>query len=151
MEFPESSKKGLRFQIQKDVANGVEVIVGLKHDPTFGPVLLFGAGGELAELVEDKNIRILPVDRTRVVDLVARSKVFKLLQNAPGEPPYALDKLYDLIIKFTQIVPMIPEASDIEINPVIVTQNDVWAVDAKILLAGATIKKVPYPNSIPQL
>jgi acetyl coenzyme A synthetase (ADP forming)-like protein len=146
IEFPESGKKGLRFQIQKDVVNGVEVIVGLKHDPTFGPVLLFGAGGELAELVEDKNIRILPVDRARVVDLVTRSKVFKLLQNTTGEPPFALDKLYDLIIKFTQIVPMIPQASDIEINPVIVTQNDVWAIDVKILLAGVTIKKGIAPK-----
>jgi len=145
-EFPESVKKGLRFQIQKDVANGVEVIVGLKHDPTFGPVLLFGAGGELAELVEDKNIRILPVDRTRVIELVGRSKVIKLLKSAQGEPPYALDKLYDLIIKFTQIIPMIPEASDIEINPVIVTQNDVWAVDVKILLAGVTVKKGVSPK-----
>lgn len=145
-EFPESVKKGLRFQIQKDVVSGVEVIVGIKHDPVFGPVLLFGAGGELAELVEDKNIKILPVDKDRVVDLVARSKVFKLLQNAQGEPPYALDKLYDLIIKFTTIVPMIPEASDIEINPVIVTHNDVWAVDTKILLAGVKAKKGIVPT-----
>lgn len=146
MEFPEERRKEIRFQIQKDVTNGVEVIIGLKHDPTFGPILLFGAGGELAELVEDKNIRILPVDRTRAVDLVARSKVFKLLQNSPGEPPYALEKLYDLIIKFSQIVPMIPEATDIEINPVIVTHNDVWAVDVKLLLAEAKIKKGLVPK-----
>ncbi len=146
LELPETAKKGVRFQVQKDVTNGVEVIIGLKHDPTFGPVLLFGAGGELAELVADKNIKILPVDLPRVKELVARSKVFKLLQSAPGEPPYALDKLYDLIIKFTQIVPMIQEATDIEINPVIVTHNDVWAVDVKMLLAGAKVKKGAVPT-----
>jgi acetyl coenzyme A synthetase (ADP forming)-like protein len=141
MEFPESAREGVRFQIQKEVSSGVEVIVGLKHDPTFGPVLLFGAGGELAELVEDKNIKILPVDRQRVQELVEKSKVYKLLQNAPGEPPYALGKLYDLIVKFTQIVPMIPEATDIEINPVIVTHNNVWAVDVKMILAAAAKAK----------
>lgn len=146
MEFPEPIRNEVRFQIQKDVVSGVEVIVGLKHDPTFGPILLFGAGGELAELVEDKNIRILPVDKDRVVDLVARSKVYKLLQNAEGEPPYALEKLYDLITKFTQIVPMIPEATDIEINPVIVTHNDVWAVDVKLILAEAKAKKGIVPK-----
>lgn len=140
-EYPESARKGIRFQIQKEVTSGVEVIVGIKHDPTFGPVLLFGAGGELAELVEDKNIKILPVDRNRVKNLVERSKVFKLLQSAPGEPPYALEELYDLIIKFTTIVPMIPEATDIEINPVIITHNDVWAVDVKMLLAAAEKEK----------
>lgn len=146
LEFSELSRKELHFQIQKDVVSGVEVIVGMKHDPTFGPVLLFGTGGELAELVEDKNIRILPVDKNRVIDLVAKSKVIKLLQNAEGEPPYALDKLYDLIIKFTQIVPMVPEASEIEINPVIVTHNDVWAVDTKLILTGIPAKKPVGPK-----
>jgi acetyl coenzyme A synthetase (ADP forming)-like protein len=145
-ELSEEAKKNLRFQIQKDVTNGVEVIVGVKHDKTFGPVLLFGAGGDLAELVADKNIRVLPVDRQRVENLVIRSKVYKLLQNEPGEPPYALDKLYDLITRFTSLIPMIPEATDIEINPVIVTHNDVWAVDAKILLTKVKIKKVAGPK-----
>lgn len=145
-ELPEASKAGIRFLMQKDMTNGVEVIVGLKNDPTFGPVLLFGAGGELAELVEDKNIKILPVDREQVKALVERSKVFKLLQNDPGEPPYALDKLYDLITKFTQLVPMIHDAMDMEINPVIVTYNDVWAVDIKILLSGVKAGKAAGPK-----
>jgi len=145
-ELPEENKKGLRFQIQKDVTSGIEVIVGTKHDPTFGPVLLFGAGGELAEIVEDKNIKVLPVDRNRVIDLVAKSKVAKLLKNEPGEPPYALDKLYDLIVRFTTLIPLIPDATDIEINPVIVTHNDVWAVDVKMLLAGAEAKKAVGPK-----
>jgi acetyl coenzyme A synthetase (ADP forming)-like protein len=145
-EFPKSSKDDSRFQIQKDVSNGVETIVGIKKDPTFGPVLLFGAGGELAELVEDKNIKILPVDKKRIENLVARSKVSRLLKNAPGEPPYPIDKLYDLIAKFTTLVALIPEASDFEINPVIITQNDVWAVDTKILLAETEIKKGAVPK-----
>jgi acetate---CoA ligase (ADP-forming) len=140
-ELPEDLGEKATLQIQKDVTSGVEVIVGVKHDPTFGPVLLFGAGGHLAELVEDKNIKILPVDREHVKKLVGSSKVFKLLQNAPGEPPYALDKLYDLIARFTTLVPLIPEATDMEINPVIVTHNDVWAVDVKIMLAAGQAKK----------
>jgi NAD(P)H-flavin reductase/succinyl-CoA synthetase beta subunit len=137
-ELLDDAKNHLRFQIQKDVTNGVEVIVGLKHDPTFGPVLLFGAGGQLAELVADKNLKILPVSLDQAKELVANSKVSKLLQSHPGEPSYALDKLYDLIVRLTQLVPIIPEATDIEINPVIVTHNDVWAVDTKILLAAPT-------------
>ncbi len=145
-EFPPSFKEKARFQIQKDVTNGVEVIVGVRHDTTFGPVLLFGAGGDLAELVADKNLKILPTDLEHVRQLVARSKVYKLLQNAQGEPPFSLDKLYDLIVKLTQLVPLITEASDIEINPVIVTHNDVWAVDAKILLAGVKAKKTVGPK-----
>lgn len=145
-EFPQPVKSTIRFQVQKDVTTGVEVIVGLRHDPTFGPVLLFGAGGHLAELVKDKNIRVLPVNLDQVKELVARSKVMKLLESNPGEPQYALDKLYDLMIKTTQLVPMIPEATDIEINPVIVTYNDVWAVDTKIILSGVKAKKLTLPK-----
>jgi acetyltransferase len=136
--LPAEAQNKIRFQIQKDVPGGVEVIVGIKHDPTFGPVLLFGAGGQLAELVADRNLKILPVGTEQAKALVMQSKVYKLLQNNEGEPPYALDKLYDLIAKLTQLVPMVPEAADIEINPVIVTHNEVWAVDSKILLTGGT-------------
>jgi len=135
-ELPEEVRQHFGYQIQKEVVSGVEVIVGIKHDPTFGPVLLFGAGGQLAELVADKNLKILPINPDQAKELVGRSKVFKLLASHPGEPPYALDKLYDLVIKLTGLIPIIPEATDVEINPVIVTHNDVWAVDCKILLAG---------------
>ncbi|MBN1168918.1 acetate--CoA ligase family protein [Candidatus Woesebacteria bacterium] len=145
-ELPENERRGIKFQIQKEVSSGIEVIVGIKHDPTFGPVLLFGAGGELAELVEDKNIKILPIDREQIIKLVQSSKVSKLFKNDPGEPPYALDKLYDLITKFTQIITLIPEAKEAEINPVIVTHNDVWAVDTKILLSGEEVKKTTTPQ-----
>lgn len=146
-EYPKVVKKDLHFQIQKEVTSGVEVIVGLKNDPTFGPILLFGAGGELAELVEDRNIKILPVDRKGAQTLVENSKVFKLFQNEPGEPSYALEKLYDLIVKLTKIVPLVPEASDIEINPVMVTHNDVWAVDFKMMFAKKTeVKAATTPK-----
>jgi len=137
-ELPPDTAKNIRFQVQKDVPEGVEVIVGLKHDPTFGPVLLVGAGGSLAELVADRNLKILPITRQQAVSLVSQSKVFRLMKSQPGEPGYALEKLYDLIIRLTQTVALIPEVTDIEINPVIVTHNDVWAVDSKIILTGGT-------------
>jgi NAD(P)H-flavin reductase len=145
-ELPPEARDHIRFQIQKDVVSGIEVIVGLKVDPTFGPVLLFGAGGQLAELVADRNLKILPVDLDQVKQLVSQSKVYKLLQSRPGEPDYALDKLYDLIVNLTRLIPIIPEATDIEINPVIVTHNDVFAVDCKVLLAGGAV----HPTAVPK-
>lgn len=145
-ELPPSTRENMHIQVQKDVTNGIEVIVGLKRDPIFGPVLLFGAGGQLAELIADKNLKILPIDLNQTRELVSQSKVYKLLQANPGEPPYALDKLYNLIVKLTQLIHLIPEAIEIEINPVIVTQNDVWAVDTKIILEGAVAKPLSVPK-----
>jgi len=138
-------KEHLSIQIQKDIQNGIEVIVGFKHDPTFGPVLLFGAGGSYAELIDDKNLHLLPITKSQVVELVRSSKIYRVLKGYEEEPPYALEKLYDLILRVAKLEMMIPEASDIEINPVIVTLNDVWAVDGKIIMKEIEEKVSPSP------
>lgn len=129
-----SIKTQVQFQIQKEMANGIEVIVGVKTDPTFGQMILFGAGGSMAELIADKNIALLPLDLGGAKELVSKSKIFKLLQGAGSEPSYALDKLYKLLVDLAQVAKSTPEIQEIEINPVIVTLNDVSAVDSKVIL-----------------
>ena len=121
-------------QIQKYILQGTEVIIGIKRDPTFGPVLLFGAGGSLAELIADRNLRLLPVDLEFAKQLVEKSKIYKILEGYRGEAPLALDKLYDTIVRLGSIIQFVPEISEIEINPLIITPNDVWAVDSKVVL-----------------
>jgi NAD(P)H-flavin reductase len=110
------------------------VIIGIKRDPTFGPVLLFGAGGSLAELIVDRNLRLLPVDCEFAKQLVEKSKIYKILEGYRGEAPLALNKLYDTIVRLASIFRLLPEVSEIEINPLIITPNDVWAVDGKVVL-----------------
>ncbi|MFA6981559.1 MAG: acetate--CoA ligase family protein [Patescibacteria group bacterium] len=127
-------EKTVSFQIQKEIPNGIEVIVGIKHDKTFGKVLLFGAGGSLAEVVSDKNLALLPIDTNKAKDLVQKSKVYELLKGSDREPPHALDKLYELIVRLSKIVELEPAIEEIEINPVVITINDVWAVDSKVVL-----------------
>lgn len=132
--FDPSLKDSIHFQIQKEIPNGIEVIVGIKHDNTFGHVLLFGAGGSLAELISDKNLSLLPIDSNRAKELVGQSKIFEILKGSDKEPPYALEKLYELIIRLSKIIEVDQEIEEIEINPVVVTLNDVWAVDSKVIL-----------------
>lgn len=141
-QLDEPLKQNIQIQVQKEVAEGIEVIVGFKHDETFGPVLLFGAGGSYAELIADRNLHLLPISRYEIEKLVKNSKIYKLLR------PYALDKLYDLIIRVAKLETMIPEAEDIEINPVIVTLNDVWAVDGKIIMKQTEQKSKPTPPNL---
>jgi len=132
-------QKQVGIQIQKEVVSGIEVIIGVKRDPTFGPVLLFGAGGSLVELVSDRNLRLLPVNLSQAEALVKESKIYHLLEGQN------LDKLYSLLVKLGQLIEILPDVTDIEINPVIVTQNDVWAVDGKVILGEKT------PVASPQL
>ena len=120
--------------IQKEVIGGIEVIVGIKRDPSFGPVVLFGAGGKMAELILDRNLRLLPIDQLEASFLIKQSKIFKLLNGFRGDKPYDISGLSVLILKLATLVENFPEISEIEINPVIVTHDDVWAVDAKVIL-----------------
>jgi acetyl coenzyme A synthetase (ADP forming)-like protein len=121
-------------QIQKNIAHGTGVIVGVKRDPTFGPILLFGAGGSLAELILDRNLHLLPIDLELAKGLVEKSKIYKILKGYRGETPLALDKLYDAIVRLGKVIELLPEISEIEINPLIVAQDNVWAVDGKVVL-----------------
>jgi acetyltransferase len=124
-------------QIQKGILLGTEVIIGIKKDPNFGQVLLFGAGGSLAELIADRNLHLLPIDLKLAKELVGKSKIYKILNGYRGEAPLALDKLYDVIVRLGKVVEFMPQVSEIEINPLIVAQNDVWAVDGKVVLNSA--------------
>lgn len=123
-----------KIQIQKQISGGVEVITGIKVDPHFGPVLLFGAGGKLAEVIEDKNLFLLPTTPKSIKDLVANSKVNKILSGFRGEIPYNLTLLYEMIAHLGKLAENLPEIAEIEINPVIITYDNVWAVDTKVIL-----------------
>jgi acetate---CoA ligase (ADP-forming) len=145
-QLEDEVKNNVKFQAQKDIVKGIEVIVGVKRDPTFGPVLLFGAGGTWTEVLEDRNLRLLPVDTERAKKLVEESKIFTILKGSRGEPPYALDKLYDIIVRLGMLAQSQQDISEIEINPVIVTLNDVWAVDAKVVLSQGVSVPVKGPQ-----
>ncbi len=145
-QLDEDIKKQVKIQIQKEIVGGVEVIVGVKRDITFGSVLLFGAGGTYAELIDDRNLHLLPIEFAQAKELIGKSKVYNLLKAQHGEPAHAIDKLCDLIVRVGKLATCIPEASTVEINPVIVTLNDVWAVDTKVVLNETTAKPSYSPT-----
>lgn len=137
---------GAKIQIQKEIISGIEVIVGVKTDPTFGKVLLFGAGGTYAEQIADRNLHLLPISIDQARELIAGSKIFPLLQGDGSEPPYALNQLAVVIVRLGQLAQNMPDLSDIEINPVIVTLNGVWAVDGKAILQTGSNNLAPAPK-----
>lgn len=127
-------QKSVSIQIQKYISGGVEVIVGIKKDIVFGNVLLFGAGGIYAELMNDRNLHLLPIENFEAQQLVTQSKIFSILNGTRTGKEYALPKLYNLMEKLSELSENYPEISEIEINPVIVTKDDIWAVDSRVIL-----------------
>ena len=144
----QETKSGAKIQIQKEIIGGVEVIVGVKRDPNFGPVILFGAGGKFAELLVDRNLHLLPINREQAKQLVAGSKVYTLLNGFRGDESYDLEPLYSTIIRLGQLAEMVPDIAEIEINPLIITHNGVWAVDSKVVLTQPTDRPLNIPKFI---
>jgi len=142
----ELNQNDIKILVQKDIVNGVEVIAGVRKDPTFGPVLLFGAGGTLAELIVDRNLKLLPIDYNQAKKLVEKSKIFSVLKGFRGGSAYALERLYDLIVRLAKLAQSVPEISEIEINPVLVTLNDAYALDGKFIFSSEQKKVVTGPK-----
>ncbi len=124
----------IEIQIQKQISGGIEVILGVKRDPTFGPVFLFGAGGKFAEIFADSNLTLLPLNLEKAKKIVQSSKVYKLLSGFRDDPPYKLDKLYQIMLTLGHLITDYPEIREIEINPLIITHENIWALDPKVLL-----------------
>lgn len=122
------------IQIQAQIVSGLELIVGVKYDQNFGNVLLFGAGGILAELIADKNLMLLPTDASAAKRLVEQSRIYPLLSGFRGHEPYAIKNLIDLVVKLSNLVESVSTVSEITINPVIATAKGAWAVDGRIIL-----------------
>lgn len=135
-----------KIQIQKNVSSGVEIILGARQDPDFGSVILFGAGGKLAELIKDKNLSLAPLKTQSVQRLIEQSKVSVLLNGYRGQDPYNTDTLIEVIKNFSQLVADNPNLKEIEINPLIINYDGVWAVDPRIILDEiATQPAYNYP------
>jgi len=123
--------------IQKQITHGVELIVGIKRDLDFGPVLLFGAGGLYAEILSDHNLLLLPATADQIGNFIKSSKVNPMLNGYRSKIPLAVDRLIEMIGKLSRLVYCKPEISEIEINPVVLTETAAFAVDSRVILSPA--------------
>lgn len=115
-------------------ASGTEVIVGTKIDPQFGPVVLFGIGGILVEVLKDVVFRVLPITRRGAKQMVHEIRSAPILQGFRGEAPVDLDALVDLLMTVGNLVEAYPDIAEMDLNPVIVRPDGLTVVDARILL-----------------
>ncbi len=122
------------YLLQKMAPAGQEVILGVKRDAEFGPVLLFGLGGIFVELMRDTVIRVLPVDKTVAGRMIDEGKAGALLRGFRGRPPADRESLTGCIVALSRLVSEHPEIINVDINPLIVLEEGKGcvAVDAKI-------------------
>ncbi|HEX2878454.1 MAG TPA: GNAT family N-acetyltransferase, partial [Polyangiaceae bacterium] len=126
---------------------GYELIVGSSVDPQLGPVLLFGAGGELVEVLGDHALGLPPLNGTLARLMIERTKVSKALRGVRGRKSVDLAELQALLIRFSELVVTQPRIAEVEINPLLASEEALLALDARVVLHPAKIPDEQLPRS----
>lgn len=131
---PEAVIGGVTVQRMIRSKDSVELIVGIKKDPAFGTVMLVGMGGVSAELFNDRRLEFPPLNEQLARQMLKSLKIYPLLTGYRGSEPKNMDKLIEVLIRVSYLAADYPEIEELDINPLIVTTNDVIALDARIVV-----------------
>jgi acetyl coenzyme A synthetase (ADP forming)-like protein len=120
------------FLVQRMVDGGVELLVGVVHDASFGPVIACGAGGTAVELIKDVAVRITPLTDRDAAEMVRSLQTFPLLDGHRGAPKADVPALEDLLVRISALVEARPEIAELDCNPVKVLGDGAVVVDARV-------------------
>jgi acetyltransferase len=126
---------------------GYELILGSSLDPQFGPVLLFGAGGQLVEVIRDRALGLPPLTTTLARRMMEQTRILRALQGVRGRAPVDLEALERLMVRFSELVVTQPAIREIDINPLLASPEQLLALDARVVLhpPGVPDEQLPRP------
>lgn len=130
---PEATIDGV--SVQAMARPGTEVIIGMTKDPQFGPVLMFGLGGILVEVLKDVSFRVVPLTPRDARQMVREIKGYPLLEGYRGSEPADVAALEKMILRLSDFVEATPEIAELDLNPVFAYKDGAVAVDARIVLS----------------
>lgn len=126
--------------------DGYEIIIGSSIDPQFGPVLLFGTGGQLVEVFKDRALALPPLNTTLARRQMERTKIYHALKGVRGRQPVDLDALEQLMVRFSQLVVEQPWIKEIDINPLLASPDGLMALDARVVLHSSDMTEDTLPK-----
>jgi acyl-CoA synthetase (NDP forming) len=124
--------------VQRMEKSGIEVIVGMTKDPQFGPVMMFGLGGVMVEILKDVAFRIIPIEERDARQMIHEIKGYPVLEGYRGSDPADIGKLQDLLLSVSSFIEAHPEVAELDLNPVFAYKDGAIAVDARIVLEQPT-------------
>lgn len=130
---PDADIKGIR--VQKAV-EGVEVIVGMKRDPQFGPLLLFGLGGIYVEVLQDVSYGVAPVSERKAREMVESINAYPILEGVRGNEGVEIDTIVDIVQRVSKFALDFPEVEELDLNPVIASSDEVSVADVRMRLGS---------------
>jgi acetyltransferase len=156
---PNARINGITVQKMSSQKRGREVCVGLVTDEPFGPVIAFGAGGTMIELINDRAMELPPLNQFLAGRLIERSRVAETLGVWRGAPAVDIEALEQILMRVSEMVCELPQLREMDINPIIVDETGAVAVDARIVVENAApsvrhynhLAILPYPSQHEQL
>ena len=131
---PAAKIAGVTIQPQARLRHGVELILGARKDPVFGAVLMVGLGGTAAELFDDRAIGFPPLNERLARRMLESLKIWPLLSGYRNRPPLAIERLLEALFRLSYLVVDVPEIAELDINPLLVGETEVVALDARVVL-----------------
>ncbi len=131
---PDAAITGVTVQKNVTKGNGVELIIGTKKDPIFGAVIMVGMGGVAAEVFRDRSLALPPLNESLARRALESLKSWPLLQGYRGKPGVNIDRLIEVLMRFSYLVADYPEIKELDVNPLLVTEDDLVALDARVVI-----------------
>jgi acetyltransferase len=126
---------------------GYELILGSAIDPQFGPVLLFGTGGQLVEVFEDRSLALPPLNSTLARRMMEQTRIYKALKGVRGKKSVDMAELEELMVRFSDLVIENPAIKEIDINPVLASAERLLALDARVVVHDQGVAENQLPRS----
>jgi acetyltransferase len=127
--------------------DGYELIIGSSLDSQFGPVILFGTGGQLVEVFKDRALALPPLNSTLALRLIEQTKIYTALKGVRGRKPVNLQALEELLVRFSQLVVEQPWIKEIDINPLLASPERLLALDARVVVHGLEMAEENLPSA----
>jgi len=139
--------QGVTVQPMIKLKDAYELIVGSSLDPQFGPVLLFGTGGQLVEVFKDRSLGLPPLNTTLARRMMEQTKIYKALKGVRGRKPVDLAALEVLMVRFSALVAEQRWIKEIDINPLLASPDGLIALDARVVVHGPEVKSEDIPKT----
>jgi acetyl-CoA synthetase (ADP-forming) len=119
--------------IVQNMVKGKEIIIGMKRDAQFGPVIMLGLGGIFVEVLKDVSFRVCPIDKEEANLMIKELKSYKILEGVRGEKGVNISAIADIIVKVSKLA-LSEKISEMDLNPVIVNEKEATLVDVRFMV-----------------
>lgn len=161
--LPDAKINGITVQKMVRNKRGREIYIGLVNEEPFGPVIAFGAGGTMIELLNDQSMELPPLNQYLAQQLIKRSRIAQTLEEWRGAPPANIEAIEHILMRVSEMACELPQIVEMDINPIIVDEFGAIAVDARVVVSNSYLLNnsqsgiynhlaiLPYPHQYEQM